>query len=61
MKLLFLVAIKLSSPKLKFIPKGFFDEYRPMRAADIAKVIVEVAQDDHSEGVKIYSPVEYAK
>jgi len=46
----------LAIKAFKFIPKGFFDEYRPMRAADIAKVIVEVAQDDHSEGVKIYSP-----
>ena len=61
MKLLFFVAITFSSPKLKFIPKGFFDEYRPMKAADIAKAIVQVAQDDHSEGVKIHSPVEYAK
>jgi len=51
----------LAIKAFKFIPKGFFDEYRPMRAADIAKVIVQVAQDDHSEGVKIYSPVEYAK
>ena len=51
----------LAIKAFKFIPKGFFDEYRPMRAADIAKVIVQVAQDDHSEGVKIYSPMEYAK
>ena len=51
----------LAAKAFKFIPKGFFDEYRPMKAADIAKVIVEVAQDDHSEGVKIYSPAEFAK
>lgn len=51
----------LAIKAFKFIPKGFFDEYRPMRAADIAKVIVQVVQDDHSEGVKIYSPMEYAK
>jgi len=51
----------LAIKAFKFIPKGFFDEYRPMRAADIAKVIVEVAQDDHNEGVKIYSPEEFTK
>ena len=51
----------LAIKAFKFIPKGFFDEYRPMRAADIAKVIVEVAQDDHNEGVKIYNPEEFTK
>ena len=50
----------LAIKAFKFIPKGFLDEYRPMKAEDIAKVVVEVAQD-HSEGVKIYSPMEYAK
>ena len=28
----------LSIKAFKFIPKGFFDEYRPMRAEDIARV-----------------------
>ena len=51
----------LAIKAFKLIPKGFFDEYRPMRAADIAKVIVQVAQDDHSEGVKIYNPEEFTK